>query len=123
MTYYADPVLAGETWAGTEIRLSADGDALLTNYPLGSLERTERGTVCLSWDGETLYTGPASWVLEDGRRMVVDVGDQESVVSAGSQLMGELNWAYDLGIAFCDGSDDLLLLTDDVIPENERVRG
>lgn len=115
VTYTVDPRLADSEWANTAITLRSDGTASLTEYPVGSLEPNGRGGICLDWDGGALRTGPATWVLDDNSRVLLESRDRESVLSAGSQGMGETNWAYDLGVAFCDGSDDLLFVTADSI--------
>lgn len=73
--------------------------------------------MCLDWDGKTLRTGPADWVVDDNKRVRLESRDRESVLSAGSQGMGETNWVYDLGVGFCDGSDDLLLITANALPD------
>ena len=116
VTYTADPVLADADWAGTEVTLRSDGTASLIRYPMGSLDENGRGGVCLNWDGATLHTGSASWSLDNGVRLRISTGEADSVLSAGSQGMGQTNWTYDLGVGFCDGGEDLLFVTEDALP-------
>lgn len=99
---------AGDIGSGNAVgglTLRADGDVTLNGFPVGEVKE-QSGSVCLDWDGSSMFSGAAHWTADENYMITITTPDGQTLIGPYHPTLSDVVW-YKFGAPRCDGSDTM----------------
>ncbi|WP_448721324.1 hypothetical protein [Microbacterium natoriense] len=88
------------------LEIREDEQAVLREFPVGSVEE-EDGRLCLDWDGESVYTGDATWSVDENYMVSISSDSGDVVIGPYHPSFSDVV-GYKFGIPLCGAEGDAM---------------
>lgn len=99
---------AGDIGSGNAVgglTLRAGGDVTLSGFPVGEV-KVQSGSVCLDWDGSSMFSGAAQWTADENKMITITTPDGQTLIGPYHPALSDVVW-YKFGAPRCDGGETM----------------